>query len=488
MESKENMLKKFAALGVAEADAFREIVRARYLDAEIFKVPKYSEYGISQEDFFRLAKELTEESLGPVPGNEELYGYIYSAAMSVDPMEYADVPRASEILAAVVHHAVQSAAAHKKILFAGAERYLALLTNIFVALKGRDITVTVADEEWRKPLSMIYTKGRWVSPETLAAEEETYDFIFLAAETGAEWRRIAGKLSGNGVMEALLPDAALSETGAAEDERKREAESCRVSFLYHVVDGEREEEFFSYGKAEPAGDIAIGEAGAVDGCFHGDVKLSMTRQNFAAAESWDYDLYAWNGSPALQTILSAGLLDPDFAAAGAFRAVTAMAGTRGAYPFVSAEAVTDAGVRLDLVVEKETENVKRIEAGDLLVCVKQGEVVTAVVPALLKEAAAAEEIIALRPIGNYTAEYLKAYLDGPLGQLFIKTMKAREEVHLSAARLLRVPIKKVESEGTMADITARVREATEALMEKETEWRRVKLDAVNLMMKEQAGK
>lgn len=486
MDTKELTAARMAALGVESADIFTEIMRARYLDYVIFSDPKNEEYGLSQADMYREAVRLTGESIGTVPGNEESYAYIYTVAMSVDPMLFSGAAPAGEAMQAVLSHAAEAAAKGKKVLFAGAENYLTLLTPVFVALKGRDITVTVPDAAWQEKLGRIYARGRIALASDVAGEDSRYDYIFLAAgngpEAGAFWAAARRQLAEGGVMEALIPDGLLAEEESAAEERRAESRDFRISSLYHVVDGEQEAELVSYGASEPDGQITIGELGFEGGTYSAFEKFSMPRKAFAEADSWEYDLYAYNGSPALQTILGAGILDPDYAVAMGYKPVYALRGTSGTYPWIRPAAVTEAGIRLDKVVEKELSDIKRVQPGDLLITVRKGEVCCAVVPALLKEAAAGDGIFVLRPFGSYTVEYLKAYLEGPLGSLFLKTMRAGSVYHLSTSRLLRVPLKEAKDDSVIQAITERVRETTGVLMAAEEDWRQLKLEAVNLMM------
>ena len=119
-----------------------------------------------------------------------------------------------------------------------------------------------------------------------------------------------------------------------------------------------------------------------------------------------------------------------------------MKGTLGTYPVIRGEAVTESCVRADLVKEEPAADVKRAEAGDLLLTVRGGRLISAVLPETLSGAATAGDVIVLRPVGEYTAEYLKVYLDGPVGALFLDAMSTESGVHACASRLLRVPVRR----------------------------------------------
>lgn len=486
---KEEKISRFAALGVAAEDIFREIMRARHLDYVLFQNPSNREYGVSQEDLRKAAEKLTAEKFGPVPGSAETYAYIYSLALSVDPMLFADgAAPVSPLLGAMVSEAVSRAEkAGNTVLFAGAEQYLPCLTDIFVRLRGKRIAVALADGEWKEPVAMIYARGRAMTMDEIEEDTERYDYIFYAGKNEEEslalWRAMGAHLTDGGSMEALLPSEILrSESAAARAVLREAAESCTVSSMYHAVDGGEEKDLITSGARDVSGRIVFGEAADEGGIRLLD-RAALSRESFARAESWDYDLYAWNGSEALQTILAAGLLDPDFAAGSVYKAVLPMKGTLGTYPVIRGEAVTESCVRADLVKEEAAADVKRAEAGDLLLTVRGGRLISAVLPETLSGAAAAGDVIVLRPVGEYTAEYLKVYLDGPVGALFLDAMSTESGVHACASRLLRVPVRRADAE-RIAQVTDLVRRRTAALAAAEAAWRAAKRDSVGLMMGE----
>lgn len=101
---------------------------------------------MSQEDLRKAAEKLTAEKFGPVPGSAETYAYIYSLALSVDPMLFADgAAPVSPLLGAMVSEAVSRAEkAGNTVLFAGAEQYLPCLTDISCGSGG-------SESPWRWP-------------------------------------------------------------------------------------------------------------------------------------------------------------------------------------------------------------------------------------------------------------------------------------------------------------------------------------------------
>lgn len=485
---KEQKLRKFAALGVKEEDIFREIVRARHLDYVLFSTPEASmnrEYGLTQEDLYAQAQRLTGETLGEVPGDAERYALIYTEALSVDPMLFSGAAPAGPLISAWVHQVLGRAETlGQSVLFAGAEQYLSCLTDIFVALRERSVSVALGDASWQKSLAMIYARGHVMTLEEAGAGADQYDYIFyVGTDSGASaacWQTLQGRLKAAGRMEAFLPDSLLrSDEEAVRPILRSMAERGVVSALYHAVDGEVETDLIVSGPADRTGRIVFGDMEAENG-LHTSTRAALQRDAFAAADSWDYDLYAWNSHEAVQALLAAGLLDPDFAVGSVFREVQALKGTLGTYPVIRPEAVTDSCIRKDLVEEEIAADVKRAAAGDLAAVRTAEGLRCAVVPREL-DGAAAVDVMLLRPLEGYTAEYLKGYLDGPIGQLFMSTMTAGGACQICASRLLRVPLRRAQAE-TIGAVTALVRQSTAALASAEAEWRRVKRDFVGLTM------
>lgn len=494
---KEEKIKEFAALGVAEKDIFKEIVRARYLDYEIFSNAKnltyeISQYGISQADLHAAAKRLTNELFGPVPEDMSTFIAIYSLALSVDPMLFAEgaLP-VSPMTAAVLAHAIERAKEGKTVLFAGADRYMRRLTDVFVGLRTQNVAVAMADVRWKDPVEKIYTRCRAMLEDELYDDPLTYDHIFYAGEdteaSAALWAKLHSLLAENGKMDALFPDSFLrSESEEIRKTLAEVAKSCRVASFCHVTDGEEEMALLTSEASQGDGRITFCEAEPRADAFKSEARLAMARADFAEAASWDFDLYAYNGNPSLQTIFAAGLLDPDFAVGSAFKAVPALRGTMGTYRVVSAEAVEPSGVREDLVTETVISDAAHIAAGDLVVTVKEDELVSAVAGEALEGSAAGAGVWVFRPVAEYTAEYLKVYLDGPIGKLLASVMKTNAGLAVSASRILRLPLRRADEE-RIELITMLVARTTKKLAAAEADWRRAKRDSVGLMMNPDRG-
>ena len=144
----------FLRMGVAEKSIFSEIMRARYLDYNLFLNPTNAEYGVTIESLYENMK-LTSDKFGDYTGNEETYANVYTLALRINPMDFATgVTKAGDDLRGLIEFVISEAKqSGKTILFAGADHYIYMLPKIFYDLNDCRIAVAVKSEVWKKNLS-----------------------------------------------------------------------------------------------------------------------------------------------------------------------------------------------------------------------------------------------------------------------------------------------------------------------------------------------
>ena len=475
----------FQRYGVPQERIFNEVMRARYLDYVLFLNPTNVQYGISIDDLYENMKR-TADKLGMYEGDADTYAKVYTLALRVEPMVFApDVPSADEGIHSLLRAAVKKAAdSGNTILFAGADAYLPYLDEAFKELGGKRIAVAVKDPAWKERLQLVFPRGRAMVMDELAADTETYDYIFDAASDGISSAcQLRHVLSAQGAMDVLLPyEDLVAATEEAEVARKELAQSQKLVSYYDTEILGKEYAFLRFG-GETSAVVTFGESGYEDGVFIGYDRLQIPMSTFIEANDWNYDLYAYNGEPAIQMLLSGNVVQPEHSIGKAFRVVAGKKLPVGTYPLLSAECIEESGIRADKVEsaqwEEDTER-PMAQTGDVVVTVREGKVYVAVVSKGV-EALAQEGVLVLRPCGIYSGEYLKLYLDGPVGQLFLETMKAGETYHMTASRLLRIPLPQASAE-KIEMISRLCRETTQALAQAEAAWRKAKRDSVALMM------
>ena len=475
----------FQRYGVPKERIFNEVMRARYLDYVLFLNPTNVQYGISIDDLYENMKR-TADKLGMYEGDADTYAKVYTLALRVEPMVFApDVPSADEGIHSLLKAAVKKAAdSGNTILFAGADAYLPFLDEAFKELGGKRIAVAVKDLVWKERLQLVFPRGRAMVMDELAQDTEKYDYIFDVAQGGiSSVCALRHVLSEKGAMDVLLPyEDLLSNDAVAEAAREELAQSQKLVSYYDTEILGKEYAFLRFA-GEPSAIVTFGESGYEDGVFTGYDRFKLPMASFLEAHDWNYDLYAYNGEVAIQMLLSGNVLQTEHTIGHAFKRVATKKMHAGIYPLLPAESIEESGIRTDKIEsakwEKDTE-ISMVQAGDVVLTVREGKVHIAVVGEGM-EALAQEGIFVLRPYGLYSAEYLKLYLDGPVGQLFLETMKAGDTYHITASRLLRIPMPQASPE-KIEMICRLCRHTTQALAQAEAAWRKAKRDSVALMM------
>ena len=200
-------------------------------------------------------------------------------------------------------------------------------------------------------------------------------------------------------MDVIIPSALLTKEGdAALAARRRLAAEKKLTAFYDTEIGGNEYAYLRF-TGEAAKTVSFGLSDFADGAFRGVDQLSLPSETFIEADDWNYDLYAFNGSPSVQMLLSQNIVSPDFTLGDVFSDVP-MEEIETDLPRISREAVTDSGVRMDLAAHasgKAPAVLRILAAGDLVLTTVEGHLRTAVVkePCVTSD----EGILAFRPAG-----------------------------------------------------------------------------------------
>lgn len=144
----------------------------------------------------------------------------------------------------------------------------------------------------------------------------------------------------------------------------------------------------------------------------------------------------------------------------------------------------DTGLCADLIEELSISRpITGIEVknGDLLLAASRNRVYTAVVYNEQGTMVADAAITVIRSKGKYTGEYMKMYLDGPVGTLFLEAIHAGDALGLKRSRLMRIPFPDAPEE-SISTVTELCRTSVERLSAAAANWRESKKRAVQLMM------
>ena len=310
-----------------------------------------------------------------------------------------------------------------------------------------------------------------------------YDYIFHGTGEGqGEERQLLPLLAEKGSMDWILPYDHFTASGDIPDGIRNDVRrDGRLSGYFDLSMGEREYAFlrFDYGKEG----VSIGNMGFAEGKCLFFEQMKMPLSAFQEADEWNYDVYAYNASPALQAILAGNILQMEHTLGQEFDEVRKETLPAGRYQILEAEALTDSEIQKNEgkpVVWDEPREGILLREGDLALTLHKGQFHFIPV-GKGEEYVAGKGVFGLRMKGWYTPWFLKLYLDGPVGRLFLETMRSGETYAFSMSRLLRVPLP-VSDRQKMEDITETAAKAVSRLAEAEQNWRRVKRESVGMMM------
>lgn len=468
----------FARYGVPADRIFSEIMRARYLDYVLFQNPENQQYGVSIEDLYENMKK-TSDTLGLYEGDADTYVRAYTLALRVDPMAFApDMEKVEDHVGALVEEATSRA---KKggttVLFTGVENYLPFVSRIFDTLSAKRLAFAVKDRVWKKRLQLVFPRCRLMMEEDLPEDTVSYDYIF---QFGGSSHFLSKRLKETGAMDVVLPYETLLSP-EMEGDRNSWIREGKLASYEDMALGNGEFAFLRFG-SEPAKTVSFGTASFQNGQYESARALELPWDSFRDAEEWNIDVYIYNGSSALQTMLGGHILDMDYSIDTGFAAVGKTELEGGTIPILSAANIRDYGIFSDTepVLTERGQKGILLQGGDLAIAVSGGEIHMIPVPEGEKFLAG-QGVYGFRSRGKYTPWYLKLYLDGPVGRLFLDTMKAGRNYAFTPSRLLRIPMPPAGDE-IIRKADRLCRDTVRQLAEAQENWRLAKRNSVGLMM------
>lgn len=485
MEDIHDATETFARYGVPADRIFYEIMRARYLDYVLFLNPANQQYGISIEDLYENMKK-TADRLGMYEGDADTYVRVYTLALRVDPMAFAPgIHQTGKEMESLVEEALKRAEkSGKTVLFSGVESYMVYAARIADRLPDKRLAFVVESSSWKKKLQLVFPRCRLLTSHELKEDTISYDYIFhFGHGDSSEELSLLSRLSDEGTMDWILPYPAFSISDVSMENIKKEILSEKKMEAYYDLSlGGLEYAFLRFGEKKKQS-ISFGNVIFAEKACRFFEMLRLPFDSFAQADEWNYDVYIYNAFPALQAILAGNILQMDHAVEQEFKIITKETIPEGQYSLLTTASITDSEIRKDEVKAFLSDGKKEgilLQEGDLAISVHKGQI--HLLP--VEEGnvyMAGDQVFGLRSKGKYSAWYLKLYLDGPVGHLFLNTMKAGEEYAFTLSRFLRIPLP-VSDEHTIAESSRMAREAVSNLADAEENWRKAKRNAVGLMM------
>lgn len=465
----------FARYGVPEHRIFTEIMRARYLDYALFQSTENRQYGVSIEDLYENMKK-TSDILGLYEGDADTYVRAYTLALRVDPMVFApDTSEKENSLSFLLQRICERAKeGGHTVLFSGAERYLFQTPHISDALADCRLAFAVKEGPWKKRLQLLFPRCRVMTEKELEEDTVTYDYIFQFAEEGNH--SLARLLKDDGLMDVMISYPWLQSQDMEEDRKSWMKEGKLTSYEDVAADG-KEFALLQFSKeASPA--VSFYNTLSSGSDFESTRLFDISTDDFQNADEWDFDLFAFNAWPALQTILAGHLLDMGHTMEGSFSSIEEE-DIEEALPVLSAEDIREYGIYHESTsTEKPEKRAVILHGGDLALSIYDGEIHMIPVPEG-KTYAAGKGVFGFR--GSISSWYMKLYLDGPVGRLFLETMKSGKGYAFTPSRFLRIPVPWAD-ERILAEGDRLCRDAVEKLAAAEENWRLAKRSSVGLMM------
>lgn len=474
-------IETFARYGVPKDRIFNEVMRARYLDYVLFLKPENKEYGVSIEDLYKNM-EKTAEKLGMYEGDADTYVKAYTLALRVEPMVFApNLPPSPKEVQAIIEEAISTAKEESKtVLFTGIDHYLPYISSIFKKLATQRVAVELQDSSWKSKIQLLFPRGRVMDEEILAHDEEKYDYIFnFETVSMAHADQLTHLLAENGKMDLLVSNEVLVKEGEEEKKAKNHFSSLQTLHTFYDVDiAGKEYAFLRFGK-EQISELSFGEAAIENEKFKAYPEMKVPTSLFQEAEDWNYDVYLFNSIIPIQTILSGNVLQMEHQIGSHYYLLKKEVCEEEFLPILGKQSLEGYSIYIPIMPS----NAK----GKLGIVAQKGDLVIAEVNGLVKTVVLEEpylvtdDILVLRSFDEYTTYYLKLFLDGPVGELFLSTMKAGNHMHLTPSRLLRIPLPKAERK-EIDEITSLCIERMRALEREEKAWQEAKIKSVGLMM------
>lgn len=184
-EEVKQIIERFAAIGVEDADIVEELIRFRIVDQLISSNAEARQWGLSADKLYELAKEATQDVCGPIPYDQTAFETVYGPSFQVDLADMLDQTGYITDVAGGKQWTVPLTKLiedHKQtegiVLFAGVEEYLGLVDTILQALPSERLILQTASESCYVLLKKLYP----LAPVTMEWPEDViFDHIVFAS-------------------------------------------------------------------------------------------------------------------------------------------------------------------------------------------------------------------------------------------------------------------------------------------------------------------
>lgn len=420
---------------------------------------------LDRAHLFRLMRETTEDAFGAFTADSDAFFRIYTALQAIDLVEFTLVIYENDRTGTVITPSHLNSYIAKtlmqfqptKVLIAEAEKHLAGLTELIRSCPNSEITLTTQLRQMSQLLQLAFAEFSNVrvtfqSIYSRSFLDERFDFIysmpsfglkpdnadgdFLTRDSdGVALENLLGHLSEVGTLQIVLP-AKLTFAGMGyEDLRRYIISNFGVQSIYLLPEGTFRPasavkfHLFSI-CAQPQSAVVVGALHLESAGLQKIDERSLASADFAAHTDWRVELLLSTEDEVVGKFRTSRVSRVRLkSVAEVFRGKSILKKdtSPGRIAVLNISDIDQGEIdysHLDTIDEEE-EKVKRYEllAGDVVLSCRGTAIKSAVFACQPRTVIASANLIVVRPGAEVRAEYIKIFLESPLGLALIKSFQ-----------------------------------------------------------------
>ena len=418
-----------------------------------------------KEKLFQLMKEHTEEELGFFPADRDDFLEIFEALKEIDLIEFALEIYKDDRLGAIISPVYVSRYIGKrlqklqprKILITEAEKHLSGLKDLIKQLPEAKLTLTTQQKPMYSLLKLVFgayknTAIRLESIYTECLPDETFDYIyclpsfsykpedlgrkFLTNESdGIAVENMLEHLEAQGVLDIIVPAKITFAGQGYEKLRSHVTEKFSVKSIFILPEGTFRpataiKTYLLTITREKQSTVEIGTFKAEKEVLAAKEQKKLSADQFLAHKDWRIELLLSEDDEYIQKFKDSPLKKMKLKeVAEVFRGKSVLKKdtTLGSIGVLNLSNIEDGEIDysgLD-TIEEEERKIKRYELidGDVVLSCRGTAIKSAVLTAQDKTIIASANLLVIRPGKEVLGEYLKIFLESPVGVAMINSFQ-----------------------------------------------------------------
>ncbi len=418
-----------------------------------------------KEKLFQFMKKTTEDELGFFPADRDDFLDIFEALKDIDLIDFTLEIYKNDRMGTVISPVYLSTYISEKIwklqpqkiLITEAEKHLYGLRDMIKQCSNTELTLTTQ----LKPMSLLLklafgdnqnVKIRFASIYTECLPGETFDYIyalptfgykpdesgrnfFTRDSDGVAIENMLGHLNKQGTLDIIVP-AKITFTGMGYEKlRSYITKNFSVKSIYILPEGTFRpatsiKTYFFTITANPQSNIEIGTMELNKGIFDVIDKKMISTRELLAHEDWRIELLLSDDDENIQKFKSSNLEKVKLKeVAEVFRGKSILKKdtTLGSISVLNISSIENGEINYaDMdTIDEEERKIKRYEllSGDVVLSCRGTAIKSAVFETQNKTIIASANLIVIRPKKKVTGEYIKIFLESPIGLAIIKSFQ-----------------------------------------------------------------